>query len=469
MDKKNMTSRRILVIGGGPGGYVAAIRAAQLGAEVTLVEREKLGGVCLNVGCIPTKALLHSAQVYDTARTGAEVGVVTEQVRLDWQAVQHNRRSIVSRLTGGVSGLLAANGVQVIQGEACFTGPKTVSVNGECLAADRVIIAAGSRPAAPPIPGLDGPGPWLDSTGCIELDRLPESLLIIGGGVVGVELGHTYQAFGSKVMLVEQLPQILPSMDPELTALLRGRAEKQGMEIHTGTTVLRTEPYGSGAAVWVRDSGGEERRLLAEKVLVCTGRVPDTQSLCLAAAGIQACRGGISVNCRMETSQPGVYAIGDCTGTVMLAHAAMSMGEVAAENAMGGDAMFRPELCPSCVYVGPEFAGVGHTEERLKAEGVAYRVGRFPTSANGRCLTMGEPDGMVKILLGARYGEILGVHILAPSAGELIQEAALAMRLEATADELIDTIHGHPTVSEALREAALAAEGRAIHMPNTER
>ena len=469
MNQKNITGRRILVIGGGPGGYVAAIRAAQLGGTVTLVERGKLGGVCLNVGCIPTKALLHSAQIYDTARSSAESGVTAEQVRLDWAAVQRNRRSIVARLTGGVSGLLAANGVQVIQGEACFTGPKTVAVNGTSLCADRVIIAAGSQPALPPIPGLEGPGPWLDSTGCIELEQIPESLLIIGGGVVGVELGHAYQSFGARVTLVEQLPQILPTMDPELAALLHTRAQQRGMEILTGTTVLRAEPLERGAAVWVQGPGGEARRLLADKVLVCTGRVPATQDLCLAAAGIQCCRGSIPVNSRMETNQPGVYAVGDCTGTVMLAHAAMAMGEAAAENAMGGDAVFRPQLCPSCVYAGPELAGAGRTEAQLQADGIAYKMGRFPTSANGRCLTMGEPDGMVKILIGARHGEILGVHILAPSAGELIQEAVLAMRLEATADELIDTIHGHPTVSEALREAALAAEGRAIHMPNAKR
>lgn len=460
---KEMSS--VLVIGGGPGGYVAAIRAAQLGAKVTLVEADKLGGTCLNRGCMPTKALLHSAEIYEKVLGASAAGITAEEVRVDWDRVQANRQAVTEKLTSGVRSLMKANRVELVSGRARFTGPKTVEVEGRELTADRIIIASGSFPLMPEIPGLKESQACMDSTDCLTLDHIPDSLLVIGGGVVGIELGSVYARFGAKVTVVELSGRLLPLMDEELTRLLQSRLEGMGMRILTGSRVESVSDIDGCAQVTVAGPGGSET-IEAEKILVCTGRGPNTGSLDLEKAQIGCDGGFIRVNDRMETDVPGVYAVGDCNGRLMLAHAAMAMGEVAAENAMGGNRSFRAELSPSCAYVGPEFAGVGYTEEQLKNMGVDYQSGKFPAAGNGRCLVEGETGGMFKVLIGSRFGEILGVHILAPGATELIEEAALAMRLECTAEELIDTIHCHPTVSEALRECVMAAEKRAIHMPN---
>ena len=461
--KQNTAS--VLVIGGGPGGYVAAIRAAQLGAAVTLVEKAEIGGTCLNRGCMPTKALLHSADVYDEALHSADIGVVANDVRLDWPQVQAYRQSVTDKLTGGVRALMRMNKIRLIEGEAKFTGPKTVSIGGETVTADKVIIASGSHPIFPPIPGVQESQACIDSTGCLTLDHVPESLLVIGGGVIGIELGSVYARFGAKVTVIEMLPKLLPLMDGELTAMLQVQLEKSGMDIRTQSQVLSIEDGPAGARVQVKCPEGE-KTFEVEKVLVCVGRAANVDGFGLDRAGIVVKDGFICVNDRMESNVPGVYAIGDCNGKLMLAHAAMVMGEIAAENAMGGQRVFDPATSPSCAYVGPEFAGVGYTEEQAKALGLDYKVGRFPTSANGKSLVLGCTEGMIKILAGTKYGEILGVHILAPHATDLIEEAALAIRLEATIDEFADTVHSHPTVAEALRECALAVDQRAIHIPN---
>ena len=308
-------------------------------------------------------------------------------------------------------------------------------------------------------------GAVIDSTGALTLDHIPESLLVIGGGVIGIELGSVYQRFGTKVTVVEMLPKLLPLMDAELTGMVQAQLEAAGMEILTGSTVLSVSDTGVGADVKVRTPSGE-RTISAEKVLLSVGRGPNTASLGLDKTGVKLENGYIVTDERMETSVSGIYAVGDCNGKLMLAHAAMAMGEVAAENAMGGSSVFNPDASPSCAYVGPEFACVGLTEERCKELGIEYKVGRFPTSANGKSLVVGAVNGMIKVIAGAKYGEILGVHILADRATDLIEEAALAIRLEATLDELADTIHCHPTVSEGLREAVLAADKRAVHIPN---
>ena len=455
----------VLVIGGGPGGYVAAIRAAQLGAKVTVIEKDKVGGTCLNRGCMPTKAMLHTSEIYEAATNSAAIGIVGRDVAVDWEKVQGFRAATVERLTSGVRALFKANRVKLVEGEAVFTGPKTVSVGSESYTADRIIIAAGSRPIIPGIPGVKESGAVIDSTACLALDHIPESLLVIGGGVIGLELGSVYRRYGAKVTVVEMMPRLLPLMDGELTGILQGKLQGEGMEILTSSQVLSVEDTAAGARVTVRTPDGE-KVCEVEKILLCVGRGPATEGLGLEKAGIAADKGFIQTNERMETSVPGVYAIGDCTGKLMLAHAAMAMGECAAENAMGGDRTFRPEESPSCAYVGPEFAGVGFTEEQAKELGLDYKVGKFPTAGNGRSLVAGHTDGMIKILAGSKYGEILGVHILAPSATELIEEAALAIRLEATLEEFTSTIHCHPTVAEAVRECALAVDGKAIHIPN---
>lgn len=464
-EEKSAEGGGVLVIGGGPGGYVAAIRAAQLGAKVTLAERAEIGGTCLNRGCMPTKALLHSSEVYELATNSVDIGIIGRDVAVDWPRVQATRQSVSDKLTGGVRALMRANKVTVVEGEAKFTGPKTVEVGGKTLNPDKIIIAVGSKPVMPPIPGLKECPACIDSTACLKLDHIPESLVVIGGGVIGVELGSVYRRFGSKVSVLELQDRILPQMDGELAELAAAQLVAEGMDLRTGAKVTRVDTTTNGAAVHA-EIGGKDTVFEAEKVLVCVGRSPNLEGLGLDKAGIAVEGGFIRVDKRLETSVPGVFAVGDCSGRLMLAHAAMAMGAAAAENAMGGEAGFNEDMSPACAYVGPEIAGVGYTEERAKELGIEYIVGRFPTSANGRSLVSGCTGGLIKVLAGPKFGEILGVHILAPSATELIEEAALAIRLEATLDELTDTIHCHPTVAEALREAALAAQKRAIHIPN---
>ncbi|MEA4815323.1 MAG: dihydrolipoyl dehydrogenase [Lachnospiraceae bacterium] len=461
---------KVTVIGGGPGGYVAAIRAAQLGAEVTLIEKQNIGGTCLNVGCIPTKVLLHSAEIITEAKESAQIGLVIPQVGYDWKKVQERKASIVGQLVNGVIGLLKVNKVSVIKGTASFSGPKTLTVtkqdgSKETVNSDKIIIAAGSIPAIPPIPGVKENANCIDSTGALNLESVPKTLLVIGGGVIGIELATAYSTFGTQVTIIEALPKLLPMMDGELTNIIRKKLEKSGVKILTETKVVSVEKSAAGAKVNV-EYQGKASSFEAEKVLVAVGRRTDTSALNLDAAGIANDRGRITVNDKMETSVKDVYAIGDCLGKVMLAHVASTQGEIAAENAMGHNAVYDGKTNPSCVYTNPEFAGVGLTEEAAKAEGIDYIVGKFPLVANGKALLMGGGDGVIKIIADKKYEEILGVHIIGPRATDLITEGALALRLEATVEELITTIHAHPTVGEAMKEAALAVEKRAIHIPN---
>lgn len=456
----------IVVIGGGPGGYVAAIKAAQQGAEVTLIEKDKLGGTCLNRGCIPTKALLRSAEVADEARKGGEYGVECSDVTIKWDVVQARREAVSSQLSGGVSGLMKLNKVKVIQGEAIFTGPKTISVKTgrgeEILSPDRVIVAAGSVPATIPVPGMKENPNVIDSTGALCMDEIPESMIIIGGGVIGLELATAYAAFGTKCTVVELLPTLLPGMDAELTEMVKRQMEQKGVKFYMEAQAAAVEDGPKGAVVSVKYNG-DVLKLEGEKVLVAVGRRSDAAALDLDAAGIKNNWGVISVNDRMETNVSGVYAVGDCVGKTMLSHVAMVMGEVAAVNAAGGDAVFDEKTSPSCAYVSPEFAGVGLTEEAAKAAGIDYKVGRFPLSANGKSLIVGGTDGMIKVLADKKYNEIIGVHMVGPRATDMIHEAALAIRLECTTEEFVSTIHCHPTVSEAMREAMLAVDHKAIH------
>ncbi len=466
-------TKTVLVIGGGPGGYVAAIRAAQLGAAVTLVEKNKLGGTCLNVGCIPTKCLLRSAElIRDIRERGAELGVRTTGLEVDFQQIIAHKNRISRTLTAGVAGLLKLNGVVRMEGEATFTAPKTVEVTRsdggrEIVTADAVIIAAGSVNAVPPIPGINENPCCIDSTGALSLEELPRTMVVIGGGVIGLELACAYAAFGTKVTVVEALDQMLPMLDAEITAVGVESMKKLGVEFHLECPVQSVEPGEAGAAVICRDRDGGTVRLEAEKVLVAVGRRANTASLGLENGGIKHDRGRIVVNSRMETGVPGVYAVGDCVaGYAQLAHTASAMGEVAAENIMGIASEYDEKTNPVCVYIEPEAASVGLTEEQARERGLDFRVGRFPMSANGKALILNGGEGLVKIIADAKYGEVLGMHIIGPRATDLIGEGALAIRLEATVDELISTIHSHPTVTETLREAALNFDKRAIHMKN---
>ena len=458
---------KILVIGGGPGGYVAAIRAAQLGAEVTLVEKEHLGGTCLNVGCIPTKTLLESAHAYETAGASAEIGVTAEP-KLDWPKVQTRRQEVTRKLVGGVEGLLKGNKVKVISGTASFTGKKQVKVTAadgsvQELSFDKCILATGSVPVIPGIPGIRSEF-CIDSTQALALDHLPKSMVIVGGGVIGVEMAAAYHAFGTEVTIVEMLPALLPGVDGELAGKLKKDLVKGGVKVLNDTKVLSFEASPEGPQCTVQTPEGTAA-LHAETMLVCIGRKPYLEGLSLEKAGI-ACDRFVKVDDHLQTSNPDVYAIGDCNGLIMLAHAASEQGSIAAENCLGGGKVFDKSVCPSGIYSIPEISSVGETEEQLKEKGIAYKKGCFPTAANGRSLIQRCETGVVKVLAGEKYGEILGVHIYAPHATELIGEAVMAMKLEATLDELIGTIHAHPTVCECIHEAALAAENRAIHIAN---
>lgn len=463
--------KKVIVIGGGPGGYVAAIRAAQLGAAVTLIEKEHLGGTCLNVGCIPTKALLHPAEIAASVREGVKFGIHATLESVNWTEVLNYKNDIVKTLTGGVASLLKANGVKVIDGTAAFVKPKTVEVkkaDGTCeiLEADRFIIATGSVPVMPPIPGLKESKFVVDSTGLLSMETLPASLAIIGGGVIGIEFACAMQSLGCKVTIVEALNRLVPTLDGEIAKQLMKYLPAQGIEINLEHKVMAIADRENDAEITV-DNNGTEKKIVAEKILCCVGRRAYNDGLNCEAGGIKTERSKILVNENLETAVPGVYAIGDCVGQVMLAHTASAQGEIAAENCMGEHKInYRPEEVPSCVYSFPETAGVGFTEEQLKENKTAYHVGRFPMSGNGRALIANNGDGMVKVLVGDAMGEVLGVHIIGPHATELIGEAALAIKMECTAEEIINLIHSHPTVSESVREAFLASDNRAIHMPN---
>ncbi len=466
-------AKTVLVIGGGPGGYVAAIRAAQLGATVTLVEKDKLGGTCLNVGCIPTKCLLRSAElIRDIRDNGTELGIRTTGVEVDFHQIIVHKDRISGTLSAGVAGLLKLNGVTRMVGEAVFTAPKTVEVTKtdgvrETVTADAVIIAVGSANAVPPIPGIEENPCCIDSTGALSLEELPQTMVVIGGGVIGLELACAYSAFGTKVTVVEALDRMLPMLDAEITDIGVKNMKKMGVEFHLECPVQSVEPCEAGAAVICRDRDGRDVRFEAEKVLVAVGRRANTASLELEAGGINHDRGRIVVNSHMETSAPGVYAVGDCVaGYAQLAHTASVMGEVAAENIMGIQSEYDETTNPVCVYIEPETASVGITEDQARERGLDFRVGRFPMSANGKALILNGGEGLVKIIADAKYGEVLGMQIIGPRATDLICEGALAIRLEATVDELISTIHSHPTVTESLREAALHFDKRAIHMKN---
>ena len=463
----------VIVIGGGPGGYVAAIRAAQLGAKVTLIEKQYLGGTCLNVGCIPTKCLLHSAElVEDIKNQGKEIGVEVDGVKVNFPQVIKHKNDISKKLTSGIAGLFKMNKVKKIDGEASFVAPGKISVKkadgtSEEMTADAIIVATGSVNSVPPIPGIKENPNCIDSTGALSLEALPKSMVVIGGGVIGLELACAYAAFGTKITVVEAMDHMLPMLDGDLTKIGVEHMKKMGMEFHLECPVQSVETSPVGAKVVCKNKAGETVSFEAEKVLVAIGRRANTASLNLEAGKIDNDRGRIIVNDKMETSVPGVYAIGDCVmGHAQLAHTASAMGEVAAENIMGQEAHYDEKTNPTCVYIEPEAASVGLTEEQCKAQGLDYKVGKFPMSANGKALILNGGEGIVKIIAGKEFGEILGMHIIGPRATDLICEGALAIEGEMTLDEIIATIHSHPTVTETMREAALQAEKRAIHTSN---
>ncbi len=461
---------KVVVIGGGPGGYVAAIRASLLNAEVVLIEKDSIGGTCLNVGCIPTKALLHSAKLLEESKNFSDYGIDIEIKGYKWKRIQEKKSLVVNQLVSGVRKLLEISKIQIIKGEASFVNDCTLEVkkedgNLETIKADKIIIATGSMPIVPQVPGIKDHDICIDSTKALSLEAVPKTMVVIGGGVIGIELATIYSSFGTKVIIVEALSKLLPMMDGEFTDFIRQILESKGITIMTEAKVTSIENVNGIAKVNV-ESNGNFKSLEVEKVLVSVGRRTNVDKLNLDKAGILHDKGRIRVNEKMETNIPSIYAIGDCLGKVMLAHVASVQGEIAAENALGHNSIYDGKTCPSCVYTNPEFAGVGFTEEELKEKGILYTIGKFPLYSNSKSLIENDGVGIVKLIFGEKYGELLGAHILGPRATDIIGECALALRLEATKEEIISTIHGHPTITEAIREAALAAEKRAIHIPN---
>ncbi len=461
---------KVVIIGGGPGGYVAAIRAAQKGADVTLIEKKHIGGTCLNVGCIPTKVLLHTAELYHTLKGDAEqLGILVGTLGFDWSKIQARKKAIVQQLSGGVKSLLAANGVNVIMGEAAFLSVNQLAVHypsgqNETIDFDQAIIATGSKPFMAPIKGNELEG-VMTSDAALSLERIPKTLLIIGGGVIGSEFASIYSSLGTKVTIVEALPNIVANMDQELTDYLKYELEKAAVSIYTNTKVEHIERTLSGLKVQVFTESGLSS-FEVEKVLLAVGRKPATKALNLEKAGIRVNGDKIVTNNHFQTNIPNIYAIGDCRGEVQLAHVASAEGMAAVEFIMGSRSNIDFNTIPYCVYTKPELAAVGLTEEKAKEQGYKVRIGRFPLHANGKSLIMGETNGVVKFVVDAKTDEILGLHLAGPRATELIVEGALALRLEATVAEIVTTIHAHPTVGESLYEAAHAVHKQAIHLPN---
>jgi dihydrolipoamide dehydrogenase len=451
------------VIGAGPGGYVAALRAAQLGAEVVLIERDEVGGACLNRGCIPSKALLRSVEVYRLARESETLGVRVSGVQLDWATAQARKHQVVRGLVSGVERLLARAGVEIVRGEARFVSPDTVAVQGgDQIQARQFVVATGARPFLPPIPGLELPG-VIDSKAALGLSDLPHTVCIIGGGAIGVEFASLFAGAGTEVTLVEMLPRLLPALDDSLGSALQWSLERQGVKVLTSARVASIEAEEGGVQVVVLDDSGETREQ-AEKVLCAVGRRPTMEGLGLDSTGVRYDASGIAVDERMRTNVPTIRAIGDVAqGNWQLAHVASHEGLVAAEDICGQHTRMHYDAVPACVFSSPEVASVGLSEQQARERGHDVRIGTFALSGNGKALTYGEPEGFVKIVSEAEYGQVLGVHAVGPHVSELILEATMAITLEATMEEFAATIHPHPTVGEALAEAALAVEGRSLH------
>ena len=448
----------IAVVGSGPGGYDAAIRAAQLGAKVAIIEKDKIGGTCLNVGCIPTKSLVSSAEVLDVARRAGEFGVEVGQVGLNFAAVMERKQKVVNQLVAGVGSLLKSHKIDVIMGTARLASPNTIIVDGPSgkreVQADNIIIATGSVSARPPLPGLDLPG-VITSNEAIALDKVPERLVIIGGGYIGMEMACIYQTFGAKVTIVEMLPGILTNTDEELARRFQQLMRQRGIEINVNSPVKEIRQAAGGGLDVVYTTSEGEKSAVGDAVLVATGRSPYAEGLGLAQLGVAMNRRAIAVNERLQTNVPGVWAIGDVTGQIMLAHVAMYQGEVAVENILGRKRKADYRAVPGVIFTMPEIASVGLTEAQAKAQGVDVQVSRFPFSAAGRAVTLGETAGLVKMVCEKGTGSIVGVHIMGPRATDLIAEAVLAIHMEALAEDLVLTIHGHPTLPEAVREAAM--------------
>ena len=458
------TSFDIVVIGGGPGGYVAAIRAAQLGLKVALVEKQHLGGICLNWGCIPTKALLRSAEVYEHFRHAADFGLAANDFGFDLKKIVERSRGVAKRLNMGVGHLLKKNKVTVLNGHARLAGPGRVAVEGGgALAAKHIILATGAR--ARVLPGLepDGRFVWTYKEALVP-DAMPKSLLVVGSGAIGIEFASFYNSLGAKVTVVEMLPQVLPVEDEEIAAFARKSFEKQGMAILTGATVKELRK-GANTVTAVIDQGGKVTEVEVERVISAVGIVGNVEDIGLEGTKVQVDRTHVVTDEWCRTGEPGVYAIGDLAGAPWLAHKASHEGILCVEKIAGLPDLHPIDIrrIPGCTYCRPQVASVGLTEKKAKEKGYEVRVGRFPFQGNGKAIALGEPEGLVKTVFDAKTGELLGAHMVGAEVTEMIQGYAIAKTLETTEAELMHTVFPHPTLSEMMHESVLDAYGRAIH------
>jgi len=466
--KKNKVD--LIVIGAGPGGYVAAIRAAQLGMTTLCVEkRNTLGGTCLNVGCIPSKALLSSSHKYTEAQNHlADYGIKVGQVSLDLSKMMGQKNKVVGQLTSGIEFLFKKNKIMHIVGTAHFLSSQEISVQtergAEIWQANKILIATGSESAH--LPGIEiDEETVVSSTGALALKTVPEQMVVVGGGYIGLEMGSVWQRLGAKVTIIEFMDRIIPQMDLELSAALQKSLIKQDIKFRLSTKVLGIKKQQNKSLVEIESNGGNKEELQANVVLIATGRKPFTQGLGLEKIGVALNKQGfIVVNEHYETSTSGVYAIGDVTPGPMLAHKAEEEGIAVVETMAGQAGHVNYDAIPAVIYTMPEVASVGKTEENLKAQEKSYKVGKFPFLANSRAKATGETEGFVKILADSYTDQVLGVHIIGPDAGTLIAEATLALEFSASAEDIARTCHAHPTLPEAVKEAALAVDGRAIHV-----
>jgi dihydrolipoamide dehydrogenase len=460
----------LIVIGGGPGGYVAAIRASQLGMTAACVEAEKLGGVCLNIGCIPTKSLLTSALLVNEVKKAEQHGISTGEVSVKLGPAQERSRRVAAQMNKGVGFLFKKNKVSHIQGWGRLAGDGKVEVETEdgteTYSAKHIIVATGSRPRSLPFLEVDGEKIWSSDDALFQEDA-PETLAIVGAGAIGMEFADIFEAYGSDVTVLEALDRVLPVEDHEISAQMEKAYKKRGMTIHTGARLEKAEPGDDGVTLTFKDKDGEEQTLTVDRVLSAVGRVPNTGDVGLDAAGVELTEKGdfIQVDEWMRTNVDGVYAVGDCAGGALLAHKASHEG-IACVEKIAGEAHGPVDYgnIPNCTYCHPEVASVGLTEEQAKEAGHDIQVGKFPWVGNGRAVAHGDAEGFIKVIRDKKYSEILGAHIIGPHATELIAEFVVGRHLETTAEEMEKAIHPHPTLSEAVAEAALASLGRAIHI-----
>ncbi len=453
-----MSDYTLAVIGGGPGGYVAAICAAKLGVKTILIEKEKVGGTCLNCGCIPTKCLLQSAHLFHSFNHCEEFGVSASNVSYDYSKIAKRKDTIVSRLRGGVEGLLKAAKVEVVYADARLEANNVIIAGERTIKAENIILATGSTPNIIPLPGHDLPN-VLCSTKALALEKAPKSVVIVGGGVIGMEFASFYNALNIPVTVLEFMPNILNGLDKDVIDLMTQKFKKDNVNIHTSAKVLEIKDGAEKSVVY--ELNGKQEEALGEIVILATGRKAVT--LGLENCGLTIEKQGVQVDEYMRTNLPNVYAIGDVTGKVQLAHVASAQGLVAAHNVAGKNRKMHYNIIPACVYTTPEIASVGLTEEDARAKGYNIKLGSFPVAANGKSMIVGEKDGFCKLITDADTGEILGCHIVSPCATDMIGEIVATMQSEGTLEELAEAIHPHPTVNEIIMEAAHDAEGLCIH------